>query len=66
MWVDADAQRASGVQCCSQPFAEGLIALVAGIVGLFVCILIWRGLLELALIVQRIAESIDRATHPGN
>ncbi|HTD88061.1 MAG TPA: DUF4282 domain-containing protein [Candidatus Binatia bacterium] len=46
--------------------AEGLIALVAGIVGLFVCILIWRGLLELALIVQRIAESIDRATHPGN
>lgn len=43
--------------------AEGLIALVAGIVSLFVGILIWRGLLELALLVQRIAESIDRATH---
>jgi hypothetical protein len=27
-------------------------------------ILIWRGLLELALLIQRIAESIDRATHP--
>lgn len=44
--------------------AEGLIALVAGIVSLFVGILIWRGVLELALLVQRIAESIDRATHP--
>jgi hypothetical protein len=44
--------------------ADGLIALVAGIVSLFVGILIWRGLLELALLVQRIAESIDRATHP--
>ncbi len=43
--------------------AEGLISLVAGIVSLFVGILIWRGLLELALLVQRIAESIDRATH---
>ena len=43
--------------------ADGLIALVAGIVSLFVGILIWRGLLELALLVQRIAESIDRATH---
>lgn len=43
--------------------AEGLIALVAGIISLFVGILIWRGLLELALLVQRIAESIDRATH---
>ena len=43
--------------------AEGLIALVSGIVSLFVGILIWRGLLELALLVQRIAESIDRATH---
>ena len=44
--------------------ADGLIALVAGIVSLFVGILIWRGLLELALVIQRIAESIDRATHP--
>ena len=43
--------------------AEGLIALVAGIVSFFVGILIWRGLLELALLVQRIADSIDRATH---
>ncbi len=43
--------------------ADGLIALVAGIASLFVGILIWRGLLELALLVQRIAESIDRATH---
>ena len=43
--------------------ADGLIALVAGIVSLFVGILIWRGLLELALLVQRIADSIDRATH---
>jgi hypothetical protein len=46
--------------------AEGLINLVAGIVSLFVSILIWRTLLELALVILRIAESIDRATHPGN
>jgi len=44
--------------------ADGLIALVAGIVSPFLGILIWRGLLELALLIQRIAESIDRATHP--
>lgn len=43
--------------------AEGLISLVAGIVSFFVGLLIWRGLLELALLVQRIAESIERATH---
>jgi hypothetical protein len=43
--------------------AEGLISLVAGIVSFFVGLLLWRGLLELALLVQRIAESIDRATH---
>ena len=43
--------------------AEGLISLVAGIVSFFVGVLIWRGLLELALLVQRIAEGIDRATH---
>ena len=43
--------------------AEGLIALVAGIVSFVVGLLLWRGLLELALLVQRIAESIDRATH---
>lgn len=46
--------------------AEGLINLVAGIVSLFVGILIWRALLELALIVLRISEGIDRATHAGN
>lgn len=43
--------------------AEGIISLVAGIVSFFVGVLIWRGLLELALLVQRIAEGIDRATH---
>ena len=46
--------------------AEGLINFGVGIVSLFVGILIWRGLLELALFVQRIADGIDRATHPGN
>ena len=43
--------------------ADGLISFGIGVVSLFVGILIWRGLLELALLVQRIAESIDRATH---
>ena len=43
--------------------ADGIISLVAGIVSFFVGVLIWRGLLELALLVHRIAESIDRATH---
>ena len=43
--------------------AEGIISLVAGIVSFFVGVLLWRGLLELALLVQRIAEGIDRATH---
>jgi hypothetical protein len=43
--------------------AEGIISLVAGIVFFFVGVLIWRVLLELALLVQRIAEGIDRATH---
>ncbi len=43
--------------------AEGLISLVAGIVSFFVGVLLLRGLLELALLVQRIAESIERATH---
>ena len=46
--------------------ADGLINFGIGIVSLFVGILIWRILLELALIVLRISESIDRATHPGN
>ena len=43
--------------------AEGLISLVGGIVSFFVGLLIWRVLLELALLVLRIAEGIDRATH---
>jgi Domain of unknown function (DUF4282) len=46
--------------------AQGLINLVTGIVSLFFGILITRLLLELALIIFRIAEGIERATHPSN
>jgi hypothetical protein len=46
--------------------ADGLIDLVSGIVALFVGILILRLLLEMALVILRISEGIDRATHPGN
>jgi hypothetical protein len=46
--------------------ADGLINLVAGIVSLFVGILVARLLLELALLVLRIADGIDHATRPGN
>ena len=46
--------------------AQGLINLVAGIVALFVGVLVVRLLLELALVILRIAEGIERATHPGN
>jgi hypothetical protein len=46
--------------------AQGLITLVAGIVALFVGILVVRILLELALVILRIAEGIERATHPGD
>ncbi len=46
--------------------AQGLIALVAGVAALFVGILIVRVLLELTLVILRIAEGIDRATHPSN
>lgn len=46
--------------------ADGLINLVAGIVSLFVGILVVRLLLELALLVLRIADGIDHATRPGN
>src|SRR5882672_10259554 len=46
--------------------AQGLINLVAGIVALFVGVLLVRVLLELALAILRIAEGIERATHPGN
>jgi len=46
--------------------ADGLINLVAGIAALFVGILVIRLLMELSLLVARIAESIDRATRAGN
>ncbi len=46
--------------------ADGIINLVVGIVSLFVGILVTRVLLELALVILRIAESIERATHPSN
>ena len=46
--------------------AEGLINLVAGIVSLFVGILLWRTFLEITLVILRISEGIDRATHGGN
>jgi hypothetical protein len=46
--------------------ADGIINLVAGIVALFVGILVTRALLELVLVIQRISEGIDRATHTGN
>jgi hypothetical protein len=46
--------------------AQGLINLVAGIVALFVGVLVVRLLLELGLLILRIVEGIERATHPGN
>ena len=46
--------------------AQGLINLVAGILALFVGVLVVRLLLELALLILRIVEGIERATHPGN
>jgi predicted neutral ceramidase superfamily lipid hydrolase len=46
--------------------AQGLINLVAGIVALFVGVLLTRLSLELALQVLRIAEGIERATRTGN
>ncbi|HKV63049.1 MAG TPA: DUF4282 domain-containing protein [Candidatus Acidoferrum sp.] len=46
--------------------AQGIINLVAGIVSLFVGVLVVRALLELALVIVRIAEGIERATHPAN
>ncbi|HEX4541795.1 MAG TPA: DUF4282 domain-containing protein [Candidatus Acidoferrum sp.] len=46
--------------------ADGLIELVSGIVAFFVGLLILRLLLELTLVILRISEGIDRATHPGN
>ncbi len=46
--------------------ADGIINLVVGIVSLFVGILVTRVLLELALVILRIAEGIEHATRPGN
>ena len=46
--------------------AEGLIALVAGVVAFFVWVLLVRLLLELAIVMVRTMEGIERATHPGN
>lgn len=46
--------------------ADGIINLVAGVVSLFVGVLVIRLLLELALQVLRIAEGIERATRTGN
>ncbi len=46
--------------------AQGLINLVAGIVALLVGILVVRALLELVLVILRIAEGIEHATHPGS
>jgi hypothetical protein len=46
--------------------AEGLINLVEGIMALFVGVLIVRVLLELALVILKIGDGIDRATHSGN
>ena len=46
--------------------AQGLINLVAGIVSLFVGVLVVRALLELVLVILRVAEGIERATHPAS
>jgi len=46
--------------------ADGLINLGVGVVTFFVCILLLRMLLELTLVIIRISDGIDRATHPGN
>jgi hypothetical protein len=46
--------------------ADGLINLGVGVVTFFVGILLLRMLLELTLVIIRISDGIDRATHPGN
>ena len=43
--------------------ADGLINLGVGLISFFGGLLTGRGLLELARLGQRIADSIDRATH---
>jgi uncharacterized protein DUF4282 len=49
-----------------QTQSQGLTALVAGIAAFFVWVLLTRLLLELALMMVRTAEGIERATHPSN
>ncbi len=46
--------------------STGLLALIAGIVVLFVWILITRVALECVLALFRIADNIERATHSSN
>ncbi len=46
-----------------QSQSQGLVALVAGVVAFFVWVLLTRFLLELALVILRTAEGIERATH---
>lgn len=48
-----------------QSQSEGLVALVAGIVAFAVWVLLVRLLLELALVMLRTAEGIEKATHTG-
>jgi hypothetical protein len=47
-----------------QSQAQGLVALVAGVVAFFVWVLLTRLLLELAIVQVRTAEGIERATRP--
>ena len=49
-----------------QSQSEGLVSLIAGIVCYFVWVLLTRLLLELALVMIRTAEGIERATHSAN
>jgi len=49
-----------------QSQSQGLVALVAGIVAFLVWVLLVRLLLELALVMVRTAEGIERATHSNN
>ena len=49
-----------------QSQSQGLVALIAGIVAYFVWVLLTRLLLELALVILRTAEGIERATHSSN
>ncbi|HJZ63276.1 MAG TPA: DUF4282 domain-containing protein [Candidatus Acidoferrum sp.] len=49
-----------------QSQSQGLVALIAGIVAFVVWVLLVRLLLELALVMVRTAEGIERATHTGN